>query len=163
MLAELKQLLACRRERENRAATALRLARVRLDEAKAKAETARRDLRAHCHERKERQDKLYRSRSRTHLSKRDVDNLNIELDLLAEKTDALNWRVQEADANVGEVMQQVKEAAEHHRRQRKNADRWGHLVKDIGETIRREREQAEEAARDDDLAERSHRQQGWIE
>ncbi|MGI9506680.1 MAG: type III secretion system stalk subunit SctO [Geminicoccaceae bacterium] len=162
MLAELEQLLTCRRERENRAAIALRQARLRLDRARADADTARKNLEAHHHERRARQDKLYLSRSRMRLSKRDVDGLNIELDLLAEKTDAFERRVREADATVGEAMQQVEEATGHFHRHRKNSERWNHLVKDVAETVRREREQAEEVAIEDDLAERSPQQQDWI-
>lgn len=162
MLAELEKLLTCRRERENRAAMALRQARLRLDQTKADVDTARKNLDAHHRERLERQDKLYRSRSKTRLSKRDIDDLNIELDLLAEKTDALNRQVRKADAAVGEAMQAVEQATEHYHRHRKNSERWDHLVKDVAETARQEREQAEEFALEDDLAERSPQQQGWM-
>lgn len=154
MLSELQQLLSCRRERENRAAAALRQVRLRLTQAQAGAQAAREKLDEHHRDRKERQDKLYRRSLKTRLTKREVDDLDIELDLMGETTDALANEVQEADAVVAEVKTQVEEAAERYRHHRQAGDRWGHLVDDVAETERRLTEQAEEFAIEDDLGDR---------
>ncbi|MGI9420097.1 MAG: type III secretion system stalk subunit SctO [Geminicoccaceae bacterium] len=154
MLSELQQLLSCRRERENRAAAALRQLRHQLAHAEAGAQVAREKLGEHHRDRKERQDKLYRRSLRAKLTKREIDDLNIELDLMEEDTEALAKKVQEADAAVAQVKTQVEEAAERYRRHRQAGDRWGHLVDDVTETERRFKEQAEEFAVEDDLGDR---------
>lgn len=154
MLSELEQLLACRRERESRAAAALRQARLRLDQAKMEAEAAREKLEEHHQDRKERQDKLYRRSERSLLSKQAIDDLNIELDLMAEKTDAFAKNVEEAEAVVDQVRKEAEEAAVLYRRHRQAGDRWGHLVDDVAETERRHKEQTEEFAIEDDLGDR---------
>lgn len=154
MLSELQQLLTCRRERENRAAAALRQARQRLGQAEAEAAAAEARLDDHRRDQKGRQDKLYRRSLRNRLTKHEIDDLNIELDLMAEETDALANQVQKAKEIVGRVMQEVEEAAAVHRHHRQAGDRWGLLVDDVAETHRRQVEQAEEFAVEDDLGDR---------
>jgi hypothetical protein len=154
MLSELQQLLACRRERENRAAAALRQAKHRLDQAKSAAAAARADITKHHRSRQERQDKLYRNSLRAKLSKVDIDNLNIELDLMAETTDALAHRVKEADARVAEAAKAAEEAGAVYRRLRQNGDRFGHLVDDVAEIEQRRLQQAEEFAIEDEIGDR---------
>ncbi|MEM7042318.1 MAG: YscO family type III secretion system apparatus protein [Pseudomonadota bacterium] len=154
MLSDLQQLLSCRRERENRAADALCQTRLRLDQAKAGADAARQTLEDHHRERRERQDKLYRRSLRARLTKQDIDDLNIELDLMAETTDALQARVQEADKLVAEATKEVEAAALHHRQLRQAGDRFGHLVDDVTASERRRLEQAEEFMIEDDLGDR---------
>lgn len=154
MLSELQQLLACRRERENRAAAVLRQARSRLVQAETAAAVARERLDAHHSDRKERQDKLYRRSLRNRLTKREIDDLNIELDLMGEETDAFANQVREAEAAIAAVMKEVEDAATIHRRHRQAGDRWGHLVDDVAENERRLAEQAEEFAVEDDLGDR---------
>lgn len=154
MLSELQQLLTCRRERENRAAAALRQARLRLDQARAAVAAAEDRLDDHHQDRKQRQDKLYRQSLRSRLSKHEIDDLNIELDLMAETTDALTGQVQKAKEGVGLAMKEVEKAAAVHRDLQKAGDRWGLLVDDVAETHRRELEQAEEFAAEDDLGDR---------
>lgn len=162
MLSELQQLLACRRERENRAAAAHRQARTRLEQAKAAAEAAQARLDEHHQERKARQDKLYRDSLRARLSKHEIDGLNIELDLMAEETNAFVWRLQEAQSAVGRALKEAEKAAAAYRRLRQAGDRFGHLVDDVAETDRRHREQAEEFAIEDDLGDRRAAGQGGI-
>lgn len=154
MLSDLQQLLACRRERENRAALAYRQARLRLDQARTVADIARQEMAKHHQSRQERQHKLYSDSLRARLSKVDIDNLNIELDLMAETTDALNHRIREADARVAEATQAAEEASAVYRRHRQNSDRFGHLVDDVAETERRRKEHAEEFAIEDELGDR---------
>lgn len=154
MLSDLERLLSCRRERENRAAAALSQARLRLAEAEAGVDAARGKLEDHHRDRKARQDKLYRSSAKSQLSKHEIDNLNIELDLMGEETDAFTARVREAEAVVGEAAKGVEAAAERYRHHRQAGDRWGHLVDDVAGTERRRLEQAEEFAIEDDLGDR---------
>ncbi|MEZ5932785.1 MAG: YscO family type III secretion system apparatus protein [Alphaproteobacteria bacterium] len=154
MLSELEQLLSCRRERENRAAAALCQARARLDRAEAEAEAARARLDEHHRERKTRQDKLYRDSLRTQLSKYEVDDLNIELDLMAEETEGFLRQLQGAEAALTVATKEVEAAAAVYRRHRQAGDRFGHLVDDVAERERRRREQAEEFAVEDDLGDR---------
>lgn len=154
MLPELKQLLSFRRERENRAAAALRQQRLRLDQAKADVEAARLRLEEHHLERKQHQDKLYRRSMRARLSKKQIDDLNIELDLMAEETDARGTRLQEAEAIVDRVTKEVEDAAALYRRHRQAGDRFGHLVDDVAETEERRRAMVEEFAVEDDLGDR---------
>ena len=154
MLSELEQLLTCRRERENRAAAALRQARLRLEQAEAAVAEAQTQLDDHLRDRKERQDKLYRSSARSRLTKYEIDDLNIELDLMAEETETFAQRIREAEAAVGDVRQHVEAAAETYRRHRQASDRWGHLVDDVAQSERRRLEQAEEFAIEDDIGDR---------
>lgn len=160
MLSELQQLLACRQERENRAAVALRQAKLRLDQARTVADVARQDMAKHHQSRQERQHKLYSNSLRAKLSKVDIDNLNIELDLMAETTDALNHRIKEADARVAEATQAAEEAGAIYRRLRQNSDRFRHLVDDVVDTERRRKELAEEFAIEDELGDRRASSEG---
>lgn len=162
MLSELQQLLACRRERENRAAAALRQAKLRLEQATAAADAAHGDMAKHHRDRQGRQDKLYRNSLRAKLSKADVDGLNIELDLMAETTDALAHRIKEADARVAEAAKTAEEAGAVYRRLRQKGDRFGHLVDDVADTQRRQMEQSEEFAIEDELGDRRAAGQGGL-
>jgi hypothetical protein len=162
MLPELQQLLTCRRERENRAAAALRQAKLRLEQTQIAAAVAREEMAKHHRNRQARQDKLYRSAHRARLSKTDIDGLNIELDLMAETADALTHRINEADARVAEAAKAAKEAGAVYRRLRQDGDRFGHLVDDVAETERRRAEQAEEFAIEDELGDRRAGSQGGI-
>ena len=154
MLFELEQLLSCRRERESRAAAALRQARLRLNKAETEAEAAREKLDEHHQDRKRRQDKLYRRSERSLLTRRAIDDLNIELDLMGEKTDALAKNVEEAEARIADLTEDLEEATAHYRRHQKASDRFGLLVDDVALTTRRQAEQAEEFAIEDDLGDR---------
>lgn len=154
MLSELQQLLTCRREREMRAMAALRQAKLRLEQAQKIANVAREEMAKHHRIRQERQDKLYRNSLRAKLSKADIDGLNIELDLMAETTDALIHRIKEADSRVAEAADDVEEAGAAYRRVRQSSDRFGHLVDDVAETERRLTEQVEELAIEDELSDR---------
>lgn len=154
MLSELNQLLVCRRERENRAAAALRQARTRQAQLQASVEAARVDFEKHEQDRKLRQDKLYRRTLRAQLSSYQIDSLNIELDLMAEETDALTRRIQEAQAAAVEAAEQVAAAAAAYHKQRQASDRWNHLVDDVAERERQQAERAEEFAIEDDLGDR---------
>ncbi len=154
MLVELQQLLSCRRERENRAAAALRQERFRLNQAEAEAKAAREKLDEHHQDRKQRQDKLYRRSERSRLTKRAIDDLNIELDLMGEETDALAKNVEEAEARIADLAEELDEAAAQYRRHRKASERFGLLVDDVALITRRQAEQAEEFAIEDDLGDR---------
>lgn len=154
MLSELQQLLSCRRERENRAAAALRQVRLRQSQAEAEASAARQRLEDHRRDKKERQDKLYRRSERSLLTKQAIDDLNIELDLMGEETDALAKQVEEAEAAAALVRNEVEEATMLHRQLRQAGDRFGHLVDDVADTERRQAEQAEEFSIEDDLGDR---------
>ncbi|MGI9490615.1 MAG: type III secretion system stalk subunit SctO [Geminicoccaceae bacterium] len=154
MLFELKQLLSCRRERESRAAAALRQVRFRLNQAKAEAEAAREKLDEHHQDRKKRQDKLYRRSERSLLTKQAIDDLNIELDLMGEETDALVKDVEEAEARVAGLTEELEDTAANYRRHQKASDRFSLLVDDVALTTRRLAEQAEEFAIEDDLGDR---------
>lgn len=154
MLSELEQLLTCRRERENRAAAALRQVRLRFEQANGSFGAAQKRLEAHHRDRKERQDKLYRRSERSLLTKRAIDDLNIELDLMGEETDALARQVEEASAVIDQVGKEVEKAEALYRRHRQAGDRWGQLVDDVTETERRRNEQSEEFAIEDDLGDR---------
>ena len=126
MLSELQQLLTCRRERENRAAAALRQARLRLDQTQAAVTAAEARLEEHHRDRTQRQDKLYRQSLRSRLSKHEIDDLNIELDLMEEETDALADHVQEGrKEGVDLAMKEVEKAAAVYRDHQKAGDRWG--------------------------------------
>jgi len=109
-----------------------------------------------------RQDKLHRRSLRGRLSKNQIDDLNIELDLMGEETDTLQRRVQEAEAVVGQVTKEAEDAAALYRRHRQAGDRWGHLVDDVAETERRHAEHAEEFAVEDDLGDRRIGGQGGL-
>ncbi len=154
MRAELDQLMTCRLERENRAAAALRRARGRLAHLQAAVEAARTRLADHERARRERQDRLYRRSLRNRMSVHQIDDLNIELDLMAEQTDALKKRLDDAGKSVEQAKAAVAEAAAHYRRRRHDSERWGHLVDDIAENERRRAEQMEEFAIEDDLGDR---------
>jgi uncharacterized lipoprotein NlpE involved in copper resistance len=162
MLSELQQLLACRRERENRAAASLRQAKLRLEQAQHNAAIAREEMSKHDQNRQERKDKLYRRAHRARLSKADIDGLNIELDLMAETTDALAHRIKEADARVAEAAEAAKKTGAVYHRLRRDGDRFGHLVDDVAETERRRADQAEEFAIEDELGDRRASGQGGI-
>ena len=154
MLSDLQQLLSCRRERENRAAAALRQARLRLDRVKAEADGARVRLEDHLQDKRERQDKLYRRSMRGRLSKQQIDDLNIELDLMAEETDALAKHLKEAEAVVDQAAKEAENAAARYRQDRQVGDRWGHLVDDVADAEQRRLATAEEFAIEDDLGDR---------
>ncbi|MEM9625153.1 MAG: YscO family type III secretion system apparatus protein [Pseudomonadota bacterium] len=154
MLSELEQLLACRRERENRSAAALRQIRLRQSQAEADVVAAQKALEDHHRERRERQDKLYRRSQRSLLTKQAIDDLNIELDLMAEETDLLVKKVQEAEAVHVDLTKEVDKAAAIYRQHRQAGDRWGALVTDVTETERRRVEQVEEFTIEDDLGDR---------
>lgn len=154
MLSELNQLLVCRRERENRAATVLRQARAHEAKLQASVEAARADFGQHEQDRKLRQDKLYRRTLRAQLSSHQIDRLNIELDLMAEETDALAGRIQEAETAAAEAARQVAAAAAAFHKLRQASDRWNHLVDDVAERERQQAERAEEFAIEDDLGDR---------
>lgn len=162
MLGELQQLLACRRERENRAAALLRQARQKLERAKADADAAYRRIAQHHQERQERQDKLYRDSLRARLSKDDIDDLNLELDLMAEKTDALTKEAENAAAAVGQAEREVEQAQAVYRRHRQAGDRFGHLVDDVAEKEKRTLAAAEEFAIEDELGDRRAASSGEI-
>ncbi|MGI9510219.1 MAG: type III secretion system stalk subunit SctO [Geminicoccaceae bacterium] len=163
MLTELQQLLTCRRERENRAAAALQRARLTFDRARAAVGAAEVRLEDHQRSRRLRQDKLYRRTLRDRLSKREIDTLNIELDLMAEEAEALAGHVRDAEALAEQAKEDAEQAASAYRRHRLAADRWGHLVDDVAETHRRRQEQAEEFAIEDDLGDRRTASQGGLQ
>lgn len=154
MLSELNQLLACRREREDRAAGALRRARDHhavLEAALVEVETR---LGAHYQERQSRHEQLYKQSLRSRLTVYQIDELNIELDLMAEETDALVDERRRAEAKVEEAANAVEKATAVYRKYRKAGDRWKHLVDDVAGRERLEREQAEELAIEDDIGDR---------
>ena len=154
MLTELNQLLACRREREDRAAEALRRAHAHhaaLKQALGNAEGA---LNAHQDEIAARQSKLYKRSLRKSLTVYEIDSLNIELDLMGEETEALSTNVEEARANLAEAAEAVEKASAVYRKHRQARDRWKHLVDDVEENEQRDRDQAEEFAVEDDIGDR---------
>lgn len=163
MLAELNQLLAFRREREERAALALRRARshhVTLQEAVAAMEA---DLQRHHQERHLRQSQLYKQSLRSRLSSYQIDDLNIELDLMGEQTDALMEKLKVAKTKMEAAAGAVDEAAAVYQKHRRAGDRWNHLVDDVAEQTRLQQDQAEEFAIEDDLGDRKAAQAegGW--
>lgn len=154
MLADLQKLLELRREREGRAARDLAEARQWLAEATAEvlaAEKARDDHHRACQARRER---LYRASERNRMTKCQIDDLNIQLDLMIEEVEALQNHVREAKAVVDHVMQDVEAKTAIFLQHRKDSDRWNHLVDDVAETQRRESERAEELAFEDELGDR---------
>lgn len=154
MLLELNQLLACRREREDRAAQALRRARSHHAALKAALADVEAALEAHHQERQSRQNQLYKQSLRSRLTTYQVDELNIELDLMGEETDALTDKLREAEADVEAAAEAVERAAAVYQKHRQAGNRWKHLVDDVAEQERRERDQAEEFAVEDDLGDR---------
>lgn len=163
MLDELNQLLAYRRERENRAALALRQARghhAALQKAAARVEA---ELAYNLQERRQRQEQLYRQSLRKRLTATEIDDLNIELDLMAEQTDALREKLQRAEADIEAAAKTVDEAAALYQKNRKAGDRWNLLVDDVAERLRLEQDQAEEFAIEDDIGDRqaSPAEGGW--
>lgn len=163
MLDELNQLLHYRRERENRAALALKRARANhkaLEEAVVGVEA---ELQFNLGERQSRQSKLYKQSLHRHLTTQQVDDLNIELDLMAEQTDRLKDKLSHAHSKVTAAAEAVEEAVAVYQKCRKAGDRWNHLVDDVAEKVRIERELAEEFAIEDDLGDRqsSRVEGGW--
>jgi hypothetical protein len=154
MLSDLKQLLAYRSEREERAAASLRQARDQLRHAVARADDAEIRLQNHHDERKRRQDKLYRQTEKSRLTKREIDDLNIELDLMAETTDALTEAVIQAEKVVEQAQKAVEDAAAIYRQRRHDRERWGHLVSDVEDKERRKADLAEEFQIEDDQGDR---------
>jgi len=154
MLSDLEKLMACRREREDRAAAALRQARSQLSHLEAAITDAEAKLEEHHRERKSRQDKLYRQSMKSRLSKYEIDGLNIELDLMAETTDALTAKVDQAKKALEQGRKAVDTAATAYRQKRHDSERWGHLVENVAATERRQAEQAEEFQMEDDQGDR---------
>ncbi|MGI9491133.1 MAG: hypothetical protein ACR2QF_01765 [Geminicoccaceae bacterium] len=154
MLAELNQLLACRREREDRAAQALRRARALHEEAKTALVDLDAKLEVHHQQRLTRQNQLYKQSLRSRLTHHQIDDLNIELDLMEEETDILIRKIREAEAKIEAAGNEVDEAAAVYRKHRQAGDRWKHLVDDVADFERRERDQAEEFALEDDIGDR---------
>jgi flagellar biosynthesis chaperone FliJ len=154
MLAELNQLLTFRREREDRAAMALRRARTHHADLLAEMAEAEEKLARHEEERRSRQDKLYRQSMRSRLSHAQIDDLNIELDLMGEETDALMEKRRNAETRVEAAANAVEEAVAVYRKYQKEADRWRHLVDDVALKVRQERDRAEEWAVEDELSDR---------
>lgn len=154
MLSELQQLLLCRREREDRAAASLRRVRAHHAHLQAKAAEAATHFRSHEHERIECQRRLYRRSLRSRMTTHEIDRLNVALDLMAEETETLARKVQDAQADVEKASAAIQEAASIYRRHRKAGDRWQHLVDDVAKQHRRRTEQAEEFAIEDDIGDR---------
>ena len=154
MLSELNQLLACRREREDRAAEALRQARSRHAEAKAALADLEAKLDAHHQKRQARQNQLYKQSLRRRLTAHQIDDLNIELDLMEEEADNLIGKINKAEADIRAAASEVDEAVAVYRKHRQAGDRWNHLVDEVAAFERRERDQAEEFAIEDDLGDR---------
>lgn len=163
MLSELNQLLRCRREREDRAASALRRARIHHTDLKAKVASMEAALEVHHRERKLRQDQLYKQSLRSRLTPGQIDGLNIELDLMGDQTDALIEKLRVAEGNVERAAEAVEKAAAVYQKHRQAGDRWNLLVDDVAEEERREQEQAEEFAIEDDIGDRQTSQAngGW--
>ena len=154
MLSELNQLLRCRREREDRAASALRRARIHHADLKAKVVRMEEALEVHHRERQLRKNQLYKQSLRSRLTPGQVDSLNIELDLMGEQTDALMEKLRAAEGEVERAAEAVEKAAAVYRKHRQAGDRWNLLVDDVAEETRREQEQAEEFAIEDDIGDR---------
>ncbi len=162
MLSELNQLLTCRREREDRAAQALGRARSHHEDLKAVLAGLEAKLDAHHQERLVRQNQLYKQSLRSRLSAHQIDDLNIELDLMEEETDALIKKIRDAEANIQAAANAVDEAAAVYRKHRQAGDRWKHLVDDVAEHERRERDKAEEFALEDDIGDRQTSQSNGV-
>ncbi|MGI9437112.1 MAG: type III secretion system stalk subunit SctO, partial [Geminicoccaceae bacterium] len=150
----LRKLLACRRERESRAAAALRRARAHHADLRAKTGEAIAHFRSHERERLDRQRHLYRRSLCSRMTAHEIDNLNVALDLMVEETESLAKKVQDARAEMAAAFAAMEAAAAVYRQHRKAGDRWEHLVDDVARTERRLRAQAEEFAVEDDLGDR---------
>ncbi len=163
MLSELNQLLICRRERENRAASELRRARAHQAALEGAIAEMAAELDMHHQERKARQDKLYKQSMRHRLTAHQIDDLNIELDLMGEQTEALVEKLRAVEEQALAAADDVEQAAAVYRKHRRAGDRWQHLVDDVGQKVRLDRNQAEEFAIEDDLSDRwaSHARGAW--
>ncbi len=154
MLSELNQLLTCRREREDRAAQALRRARSHHAALLAEVALIEEQQRVHEQGRHDRESKLYRHSTRRRLTTYQIDDLNIELDLMAEEADALMAKRQAAEAKVEAAAEAVEKATATYRTYRTAGDRWQSLFDDVAEHERLEQDQAEEFAAEDELGDR---------
>jgi len=162
MLSELNQLLTCRREREDRAAQALGRARSHHEKLKTVLAGLEAKLDAHHQERSARQNQLYKQSLRSRLTTHQIDDLNIELDLMEEETDTLVGKIRDAEANIETAAKAIEEAAAVYRKHRQAGDRWKHLVDDVAEQERLERDQAEEFALEDDIGDRQASQANGV-
>lgn len=163
MLSELNQLLTCRREREDRAASALRRVRAHHAVLTGAVAVMAAELDVHHQERKARQSQLYKQSLRSRMTAQQVDDLNIELDLMGEQTEALVTKLRAAEDQAAVAADAVEQAAAIHKKHSQASDRWQHLVDDVGQQVRRDQNQAEEFAIEDDLSDRwaSRAQGAW--
>ena len=111
-------------------------------------------LEAHHQKRLTRQGQLYKQSLRSRLTTHQIDDLNIELDLMEEETDSLAEKIRTAEADVEVARNAIKEAEAVYRKHRQAGERWKHLVDDVAEHVKRERDQAEEFALEDDIGDR---------
>ena len=129
-------------------------ARRNLVQAKTEAQHAQAHLVIHLETQNERQNKLYRRSTANPLTRHQIDDLIITLDLMAEESDALTRNVGDANAAVANAAQDVDAKADCHRHHRLAAERLSQLLTDLSETKRRRNQRSEEINLDDDLSRR---------